>query len=169
MFRDAASKSEFCNLTIQLKPPYDVIPKASLKDLIYHQIRYMQTIFTLEKWCLPKYVVWSLHKKWNSQLYGVSTLFSTVFFTWQQNHSRQWGTKVCLQNFLCWWKYDFYIMISKTVGREVKTRTWCNFYNNYRVSHIIGPTLFFCNFSGSGAPTEELFTIFQQPWKFATL
>ena len=40
---------------------------------------------------------------------------------------------------------------------------------NYRVSHIIGPTLFFCNFSGSGAPTEELFTIFQQPWKFATL
>ena len=27
----------------------------------------------------------------------------------------------------------------------------------------------FCNFSGSGAPTEELFTIFQQPWKFATL
>ena len=39
----------------------------------------------------------------------------------------------------------------------------------YRVSHIIGPTLFFCNFSGSGAPTEELFTIFQQPWKFATL
>ena len=29
--------------------------------------------------------------------------------------------------------------------------------------------VFFCNFSGSGAPTEELFTIFQQPWKFATL
>ena len=27
----------------------------------------------------------------------------------------------------------------------------------------------FRNFSGSGAPTEELFTIFQQPWKFATL
>ena len=27
----------------------------------------------------------------------------------------------------------------------------------------------FCNFSGSGAPTEGLFTIFQQPWKFATL
>ena len=41
--------------------------------------------------------------------------------------------------------------------------------SKYRVSHIIGPTLFFCNFSGSGAPTEELFTIFQQPWKFATL
>ena len=27
----------------------------------------------------------------------------------------------------------------------------------------------FCNFSGSGAPTEGLFTISQQPWKFATL
>ena len=47
------------------------------------------------------------------------------------------------------------------------TVTWI--ISSYRVSHIIGPTLFFCNFSGSGAPTEELFTIFQQPWKFATL
>ena len=43
-----------------------------------------------------------------------------------------------------------------------------------RISEIQGvpyywTNFFFCNFSGSGAPTEELFTIFQQPWKFATL
>ena len=38
----------------------------------------------------------------------------------------------------------------------------------YRVSHIIGPTLFFVIFSGSGARTEELLTFIQQPWKFAT-
>ena len=37
----------------------------------------------------------------------------------------------------------------------------------YRVSHNIGSTLFFDIFSGSGAHTEELLTIFQQPWKFA--
>ena len=35
------------------------------------------------------------------------------------------------------------------------------------VSHNIGSTLFFDIFSGSGAHTEELLTIFQQPWKFA--
>ena len=38
----------------------------------------------------------------------------------------------------------------------------------YRVSHIIGPTLFFVIFSGSGARTEELLTFIQQPWKFST-
>ena len=37
----------------------------------------------------------------------------------------------------------------------------------YRVSQNIGSTLFFDIFSGSGAHTEELLTIFQQPWKFA--
>ena len=39
---------------------------------------------------------------------------------------------------------------------------------NYRVSHIIGPTLFFVIFWGSGTRTEEFLTFIQQPWKFAT-
>ena len=37
----------------------------------------------------------------------------------------------------------------------------------YRVSHNIGSTLFVGIFSGSGAHTEELLTIFQQPEKLA--
>ena len=41
-------------------------------------------------------------------------------------------------------------------------------WNNYRVSQNIGPTLFFVIFSGSRAHTEELLTFIQQPWKFAT-
>ena len=85
----------------------------------------------LEKSYSPQYLVWKLHEKWYSQLHGVYSLFTKVVCSWWQNPSRQWRTEVCLQNFLCWWKYDFCIMISKTVGREVKTRTWCNFYNNY--------------------------------------
>ena len=42
-------------------------------------------------------------------------------------------------------------------------------YCLYRVFHNIGSTLFFVIFSDSGAHTEILLTIFQQPWKFAIL
>ena len=45
----------------------------------------------------------------------------------------------------------------------------CDVSTIYRVSHNIGPTMFFVIFSGSGARTEELLTFIQQPWKFATL
>ena len=105
--------------------------------LFYHLILtqyyyYEETnFFSIEECYFPKYLVWTLHEKWYSQLHGVYTLFTKVVCSWWQNPSRQWETEVCLPNFLCWWNYDFYILISKTVGREVKTRTWCNFYNNY--------------------------------------
>ena len=34
----------------------------------------------------------------------------------------------------------------------------------YRVSQNIGPTYFFVIISGSGAHTEEILNLFQQPW-----
>ena len=47
-FRDAASKSEFCNLTIFWNLPYDVIPDASLK-LSYFIIQYGPNIIIIKK------------------------------------------------------------------------------------------------------------------------
>jgi len=40
---------------------------------------------------------------------------------------------------------------------------------NYRVFQNIGLTLFIVIFLGSGECAEELLSLFQQPWKFATL
>ena len=65
------------------------------------------------------------------------------------------------------------LLIVKTLSLNVESIRSCHCiftaskHIMYRVSHNIGSTLFYVIILGYGACTEELLTIFQQPWKFA--